>query len=225
VCGVGGGGGRPFFLPGHHQTKSLIRSMKKFDFKRDGGAGGGRAAPRAPPPPPPPPPPPIYVAAAFSATFHNTLPRCTGFPDAARIIRLNRPRLSCTNAAGGARNTMSSQNMDRTQNLKEYARCVCKELGWPATVNQTLFCECIENLAHSRAGGDLWSGFELLMLAIEAAKTAGTPKVDHWFFKDAKYIHVLDKLKKPPPAAESPKKPPAAVVAAPEVFELLRKPN
>ena len=86
----------------------------------------------------------------------------------------------------------SWQKMDAGLNVSEYAKQVCKELGWPYQGNLTLFCDCISSLAYMKRV-DVRGGFFSLMEAVEHAKRNGI-KIDRWFFQDGRYAEIAPEL-------------------------------
>ena len=80
------------------------------------------------------------------------------------------------------------RTMEANLNVGEYAKRICKEIGWPYSGNLTLLCDCITSLAYSK-GLDVWGGFISLMEAVEWAKEQEI-RVDRWFFQDGKYTEI-----------------------------------
>lgn len=72
--------------------------------------------------------------------------------------------------------------------VAEYAKRVCKELGWPFAGNLTLLCDCLTSLAYMK-GLDVQGGFFSLMEAVEHAKRTNV-RVDRWFFQDGRYVEM-----------------------------------
>jgi len=72
--------------------------------------------------------------------------------------------------------------------VSEYAKRICKEIGWPYAGNLTLLCDCISSLAYMK-GIDERGGFFSLMEAVEQAKRIGV-RVDRWFFQDGRYAEM-----------------------------------
>lgn len=107
------------------------------------------------------------------------------------------------------------------QNISEYAKLVCKEIGWPYTGNLTLLCDCISSLAHMK-GLDAGGGFFILMEAVELAKRDGI-RVDRWFFQDGRYVALIEELenaaKRIPPESDD------SIRAGRGIPAYLRKPN
>ena len=102
-------------------------------------------------------------------------------------------------------------------NIGEYAKRVCKEIGWPYSGNLTLLCDCISSLAFKN-GVDAWGGFTSLMEAVELAQQQHM-RIDRWFFQDGRYMELVQEV---PPSSR--KKQPGSE-PAPEAAELRRKPN
>lgn len=126
------------------------------------------------------------------------------------------------------RGTVSGwREMETNLNINEYAKQVCKEIGWPFAGNLTLLCDCISSLGHMKGLG-VWGGFFNLMEAVEHAKRQGV-RVDRWFFQDGKYAE-LDIKHELAPNSDPPPKPPSPAVAMPpkiaaENEALLRRAN
>jgi hypothetical protein len=110
------------------------------------------------------------------------------------------------------------QTMEANLNVGEYAKRVCREIGWPYSGNLTLLCDCITSLAYAR-GVDVWGGFISLMQAVEWAKEQEI-RVDRWFFQDGRYNNIV------PTEAEIQRKPPQPEPAVGGVVSsATRKPN
>ena len=82
----------------------------------------------------------------------------------------------------------------------EYAKQICRDLGWPLSGNATLISDCITAIAFQRKLS-VENGFYCLVTKIKLAKRQGI-KVNRWFFQDGKYQEVkaenMPKVKKRP---------------------------
>lgn len=90
---------------------------------------------------------------------------------------------------------MLEGTLDRGLTIGEYAKQICKEIGWPYSGNLTLLSDCISSLAHLK-GVDGWGGFISLMEAIRLAR-AQSVRIDRWFFQDGRYVELLKEAEAP----------------------------
>lgn len=107
------------------------------------------------------------------------------------------------------------RDVEPNQPVAEYAKRVCREIGWPFAGNLTLLCDCISSLAFMHAT-DGRGGFFILMEAVELAKQQGL-SIDRWFFQDGRYNEVQPEE---PPARKN-----VRPVAMPPIVTAQRKPN
>jgi len=108
------------------------------------------------------------------------------------------------------------RSIETNLHITEYAKRVCKEIGWPYSGNLALIADCISSLAYMK-GLDVWGGFISLMEAVELAKQQAI-RVDRWFFQDGKYNEIENEFT-PKISAQSEQSSPAVLP------ELRRKPN
>lgn len=90
---------------------------------------------------------------------------------------------------------MEIENEDQALNVSDYAKRICKEIGWPYAGNLTLLCDCISSLGFMKGTG-VGGGYFSLLEAVRLARSKGI-RVDRWFFQDGRYVEILEEALPP----------------------------